>query len=319
VRAILSILRAALFGWATALPRMIRAVCQRVRSLLTSDRGHVRPAAQTTCVPIQDPAFVTPDPLIYSQRFLAAHGLNYSWNNPDIRLFLDGAPVDSHQLRPDTRYNVVVRVWNNSLDCPVVAMPVRLSYLSFGVGTVSHPIGTGQVDVGVKGGPGYPAFVTLPWRTPAEPAHYCLQALLGPVADLDYDNNLGQHNTNVVEARSPAVFSFLLRNDTQHARTYRFAIDTYQLGTPPPCDTAPTTRPDMPARHAQHQPLPQGWTARLTPDIPSLDPDATITVTATVNPPDGWTGSQVVNIHAFYRDIDVDHLAGGVTVTVTGS
>jgi hypothetical protein len=42
-----------------------------------------------------------------------------------------------------------------------------------------------------------------------------------------------------------------------------------------------------------------------------------VSVVVTVTPPAGFAGSQVVNVHAFYREFHDDRLAGGVTITVT--
>jgi len=318
-----AMLRVAIYGWELALLRLIeqiRRICQkRKREAGLSERD--LKAAKTRCVPIQDPAFVRPDPLIYSQKYLAAHGLAYSWNNPDFALFLhsDGKPVGAHELEADTAYDVVVRVWNASVDCPVVMMPVHLSYLSFGVGTVSHAVGTKHVDVGVKGGASNPAYATFPWTTPKEKGHYCLQALLDPVADVEFGNNLGQHNTDVVYSHSPASFSFELRNDTDREHQYFFVFDTYEVGQPEPCAERGDVRRDPAARHRQAPPLPAGWAVKVEPATPTLAPGASLPVLATITPPDPFKGAQVVNIHALFPDGLQNRLAGGVTITVTGS
>lgn len=317
-----AVLKTALVGWWSALTTFLRALCGWIRHLVTEDEQteRERKAAKSRCVPIRDPAYVRPAPLIYSQQFLAAHGLNYSWNNPDFGLFSNGQKVDAHELEPATTYDVVVRVWNASPDGPVVAMPVHLSYLSFGIGTVSHPIATEQVDVGVIGGVDNPAFVTMQWQTPATAGHYCLQALLDPVDDVDYTNNLGQHNTDVVAAHSPAISTFTLRNDARTERAYWFAYDAYEVGEPEPCVQRRAAQPDdrIPSRHRVAQPLPEGWDVTISPARPTLAPGAALTVTATVTPPDTFvTGSQPVNIHAYYREFYADELAGGVTITVT--
>src|SRR5260370_37118498 len=49
--------------------------------------------------------------------------------------------VSSSLLMPGTTYEVVAQIWNNSIDAPVVGMPVAFSFLEFGVGTTSVPIG----------------------------------------------------------------------------------------------------------------------------------------------------------------------------------
>jgi hypothetical protein len=120
-----------------------------------------------------------PDPMIYSQQYLMSKGLAVTWDNPDIHLELGGVPVDSHDLKPNTTYDVIARIWNNSLDAVVVNMPVEFSYLSFGIGTTKTHIETTAVDVGVKGAPGCPAFARVPWTTPTWPLLSVSRVYLG--------------------------------------------------------------------------------------------------------------------------------------------
>jgi hypothetical protein len=162
--------------------------------------------------------------------------------------------------------------------------------------------------------------VTMSWTTPPEAGHYCLQALLDPVADVEFGNNLGQHNTDVVASHSPATFSFALRNDTRLERAYEFVVDTYDVGKPKPCRDRPGSDLDQDpaARHRGDHPLPAGWTVVFVPPNPTLAPGAAVSVVATVTPPPAFVGFQVINVHAFYREFHEDRLAGGVTITVTG-
>lgn len=224
--------------------------------------GRVDKAAQTRCVPIDDPAMRTPDPLVYSQYDLMAHNLPVTWDNPDFGIFLGGVKVDSHDLIKDTEYAVVVRVWNASLGCPVAMMPVHLSYLDFGIGTINVPVATRHVDVGVIGAADNPAYVAFAWRTPNVDGHYCLQALLEPASDVNWGNNLGQHNTDVVQAHSPAVFAFTLRNDTTREHGYFFGVDAYAL-TPRHCEDG---RDIFVGEDRPQVPLPPGWTVDLDPE-----------------------------------------------------
>jgi hypothetical protein len=250
---------------------LVAACCRRKK------RGKVSPPNR--CVPINDPAFVRPDPLIYDQYYLTSLGLAVTWDNPDIHLYLNGTPVDSSQLLAATTYEVVAQVWNNSTDAPVVNMPVAFSYLDFGVGTISVPIGTTQIDLGVKGGPNCPASATMSWTTPGTPGHYCLQVRLQPVDDTNSLNNLGQENTDVGTAHSPAVFTFTLRNDTENPRIYRFEADAYTPGTPDPCSAGGNSAKDRRARLNRHrrgaQPVPAGWhvdRAHPSPSLPHRSP-----------------------------------------------
>jgi hypothetical protein len=311
----LFILKTLLYGWAVALrdlSRIVHEVC--ARWFRRKRRGKI--PTPNRCVPINNPAFVRPDPLIYDQYYLTSLGLAVTWDNPDIQLYLNGAPVDSNQLLPGTTYEVMAQIWNNSTDAPVVGLPVAFSFLEFGVGTVSVPIGSTHIDLGVKGGPNCPAYATMLWTTPTTPGHYCIQVQLQPADDTNTQNNLGQENTNVGAAHSPAVFTFTLRNATDQPKSYTFAVDAYTPGTPDPCNDVSNTEEARRARLARHrrgsQPVPAGWQIKIDPDAPSLAPvDATL-ITVTATPPGGFTGNQALNVNAFHES----GLAGGVTLTV---
>lgn len=321
--AIWSVVRAVLFGWIIAFVALVRRLLDLIRRNRADDRDeHERNAAKTRCVPVEDPAFVRPDPLIYSQKFLMEQGFNVTWQNPDVVLSRDGGFVDSHALEPDTTYDVVARIWNASVDGPVIDMPVHLSFLSFGAGTQQHLVGTKKVDVGVKGGANEPAFVGFEWTTPHEIGHYCLQVLLDPVDDAQFGNNLGQHNTNVVDTQSPGVFSFELGNDTAQPHVYHFAFDTYVMPGSRPCPDERQSdkgfERDNPIDrvHRDPHPLPAGWSVDITPDHPSIAPGGHQQILVTVTPPERFEGTQVINVHALYHEYHADRVAGGVTVTI---
>jgi len=299
-----------LYGWIIAL----RDICKLLGKVICRKGGRKQPSPHR-CAPINDPAFVRPDPMIYDQYYLTNLGLAVTWDNPDIQLYLNGAPVSSDLLLPGTTYEVVAQVWNNSTDAPVVGLPVAFSFLEFGVGTISVPIGSTSIDLGVKGGANCPSYATMPWTTPTTPGHYCLQVQLEPADDSNPLNNLGQENTNVGTAHSPAVFTFTLRNATGKRQTYRFEWDAYVLGTPVPCGPSSSTA-DREARLARHrrgaQPLPPGWNVTTDPPTPILDPGDSLIGTVTVAPPPGFTGNQVINVNGFHSG----GMAGGITLTV---
>lgn len=325
MRALFRILRNLLLGWFPALIALCRGLiallCNRPRRRSTSNRDQAGNAGP--CAPLNSPVLVHPDPLIYDQYYLARLGLAVTWDNPDIQLFHQGTPVSSSELTPATEYQVVARIWNGATDAPVAALPVEFSYLSFGVGAASHPIGWTTVDLGVKGGPNHPAFAVHSWTTPATPGHYCIQALLHPFDDANWDNNLGQENTQVGYAHSPANFTFTLRNDGTVRRSYTFDVDAYHLTPPAPCPppahnqrrrkvASPGTIP-VPSAHKKGQDaLPDNWRVSLDPAQPDLDVGEEITVHVTVDPPPDFTGEQKVNINAFSQGV----LAGGVTLVV---
>ena len=311
-RSILTISRTILYGWIVALIRLLRALLAR-KPDGRSERE--RRAARTHCVPIEEPAFVRPDPLLYSQQHLMALGLSVTWDNPDIVLSKNGTPVPSHQLEPGTTYDVQARIWNDSFDAPAINVAVHLSYLDFGIGTTPIPVGTTTIDVGVKGGPNHPAFATVPWRTPDRPGHYCLQVLLDPIDDRDTTNNLGQENTDVGVAHSPVMFRFTLRNDTRRPHRYRFETDAYELGRRPSCDDEKSRRERLERHRRGHHPLPAGFHVEIEPATPSLPPGEEVPIDVTITPPFGFVGTQRVNVDAF----DEQGPAGGVTLTVVGA
>lgn len=309
------ILKTILYGWVGAAKEFLAIICKLYRRW-RSRKNKGRVIATTNCVPIYDPAFVKPDPLIYDQYYLTSLGLAVTWDNPDIQLYLNGVPVSSSLLAPGTTYEVVAQIWNNSTVAPAVAMPVNFSFLEFGISTVSVPIGSTQVNLGVKGGPGCPAYATMPWSTPTTPGHYCIQVQLAPYADVNFGNNLGQENTNVGTAASPAVFTFPLRNDTRKTQTYDFEVDAYVPLGPGPCGAGSNdvkARADRLARNRRGLfPVPPGWQIVITPNTPTLLPNESVPLIVSASPPPGFIGSQVLNVHAFRGG----QIAGGVTLTI---
>lgn len=304
------IARTILYAWFPALLRMLRALCRRLGDK-RSERD--KRAARSHCVPIDDPAFLRPDPLIYSQARLMQLGLAVTWDNPDIQLFREGVPVSSHELLADTEYEVRARCWNDSFDAPAVDCSVHFSYLDFGIGTVSKPIGSTTVDIGVKGSTTQPAFASIKWRTPRQPGHYCLQALLDPLDDRDTGNNLGQENTDVKVAQSPVPFDFTLRNDGRKERRFHFEVTAYELRRQPCRGTDAKNR--LAAHRREDHRIPAGWAVTITPPTASLSPGQSIQVDVVITPPDGFVGEQAFNIDAFDQ---AGAAAGGVTLKVVG-
>jgi hypothetical protein len=331
------VLRTLLFGWIVGLWRVLREMWQRCRRACAKKRlpGRRGKASPKPCVPISDPAMKRPDPLIYDQYYLMALGFAVTWDNPDIWLELGGVVVPSDQLLPDTTYDVVARIWNGSTEAPVVGLPVNFSFLSFGAGVHSHPVLPGPdlvtVNLGVKGGPGSPAFARTKWKTPPTAGHFCLQVAFTWIDDANPNNNLGQENTQVGASHSPVTFQFQLRNPLRTPQEFRFESDSYALPPVPDCgdkgntgrspgsiaaQRGPWTPVKVPPQHdRRNYPLPPGWSIAFAPDNPRLDAEQEITVVATVNPPAGFKGRQPVNVHAFSGAM----LAGGVTFYVEGS
>jgi hypothetical protein len=267
-----------------------------------------------------------PDPLIYSQTFLAEQGLAVTWNNPDIHLELDGKEVPSHELQPETVYEVVARIWNGSNEAPAIGLPVRFSYLDFGIGTVSHAIGEKKLDLPVKGAPGLPAVARMDWKTP-KAGHYCLQVQLVWADDANAANNLGQENTDVKALNSPrSAFLVPVRNNTTRRQSFTMHADAYQmparLACPPQRDRRPTDEEkerlrQQALRHhrADSHSIPVGWEVTVAPRELLLEADEQQDVTVEVTAPDGFRGRQSFNLNAFAGS----RLTGGVTLTVEGT
>jgi hypothetical protein len=281
------------------------------------------PPTLASCVPINHPNFKRPDPLIYDQYYLMGLGLAVSWQNPDIKILQGGVPVaSSYDLQPGTKYTIRARIWNASTDAVCGGMPVFFSYLSFGVGTQSNPIGQTSVNLGAKGSASCPVYAEMEWTTPSAPGHYCIQVSFDWPDDLNPFNNLGQENTQVVPAHSPGVFTFALRNVGGEPRDFRFAPDTFAIEPPPPCsdprrngkvalDRGVSTLARL-RNSRTANPLPADWQVTFTPAAPSLSPGEQIDIQVTVTPPNSFHGQQPINIHTFSGP----DLIGGVTISL---
>ena len=296
--------------WLVALVKQLIRLCRAANR----DRGR----AHEGNVPAW--AYRQPDPLIYSQQYLQSLGLAVTWHNPDIHLELPGAPgveVDSNALLPDTDYVVVARIWNGATTAPAPALPVKVSYLEFGIGTTHHDVGVKKVDLPAKGAVGCPATARVGWHTPPAPGHYCLQVELLWDDDAQPGNNLGQHNTDVKALNSPhAAFTFPVRNDRPERRLITIELDGYTLPELDPCGEDGHERGGRLARHQRWAwPLPDGWRVIADPSELALAAGDSADVTVDVTAPDGFVGRQAINVHA----LSGSDLLGGVTLYVDGS
>jgi hypothetical protein len=259
------------------------------------------------------PALKKPDPFIYSQQYLMSLGYPVTWDNPDIYLFDGNLLVNPHNLKASTPYTVVARIWNNSTDIPVIGLTVNFSYLSFGMGTQSNQIGTSTTDVSVKGLPGCPAFAYISWITPPQLGHYCLQVLLEPPDDSNWQNNLGQRNIDVAQPHSPATFSFSVGNHIgPRPRIVHFTVDTYSIPPLPRCEERGTSSGHTRPVSKVAPPIPDGWTVVITPKELELAPGEEKPVHTEITPPPGFSGSMSFNVTGH----DNVGLVGGVTLRV---
>ena len=340
INRLLAALYGMVIGWFVGL---IKLICDYRKQSL--HRGKLRDEGHryTRCQVIPPDVYKRPDPLIYCQSYLMSLGLAVTWDNPDIQLYELGSggsltPASSNDLKEDTDYEAWATIYNASNEAAAIGMPVDFSYLSFGIGTVSTAIGTTSVDLPVRGAPGHPATAKMLWHTPKAKGHYCLQVRLIWADDANPNNNLGQENTNVGTAHSPALFEFPVRNDNIVAEAIRLLVDAYVL--PRPLDCNEITKEQFPLRQrawetlnqdqrkdaiaqwcgrlarrhaAENFPVPKGWDVTLEPREFELPGGETRMVRASITPPDGFTGTQAININAVNAN---GQPLGGVTLYV---
>lgn len=313
LRVLWAILRLGLLGLGTLL--VVWLIGQLCPGLRRPEPRPRRPSGRSDCQPVSPTIYHRPDPLIYDQYYLMAQGIAVTWDNPDIVISLNGNPVNAHDLKPATTYDVTARVWNASTDAPVAQLPVQLSYLSFGIGTQSHPIGLTYIDLGVKGSLACPSYAQFAWTTPTTPAHYCLQAEFAWSDDANPANNLGQTNTDVQPLHSPAEFTFPIANHGRSRQVLTLRHDAYALPALDPCGRTPDentglSRRKIASQLASQQALPHGWSVDVQPSSLTLNPGQERMVRVVVTAPNGFVGAQPINVNAFAND----RLVGGVTL-----
>ncbi|MEU2390550.1 hypothetical protein [Streptomyces sp. NPDC007369] len=177
-----------------------------------------------------------PDPCLYSQSYLAAQGIAITWDNPDIRITTtEGVPISSTGLAPDTDYIVEGTIHNASFD-PAIGVRVRSYFRSWGIDFADRqPTELDQngeaaeriVHIGAWG----QIISTFKWHTPSQAGHYCVTVECYHPADREPANNVGQENTDVVEARpgSSARIAVPFFNRRARERDFRIDVDEYEI------------------------------------------------------------------------------------------
>jgi hypothetical protein len=340
IRALLHALYSLAIGWLVGFIKLLEDLHRRhERQEELRRQGH----RYKRCQVIPPDVYKRPDPLIYSQQYLMSQGLAVTWDNPDIQLYDVAAgfvPVSSHELKKNTEYEIRATIYNGSTDAPAIGMPVEFSYLSFGIATTSTFIGATTVDLPVRGAPGHPATAAMRWVTPGTVGHYCIQVKLIWVDDANPANNLGQENTDVGAAHSPAVFEFPVGNPSRASEHLRLVPDAYKLPEPLDCDEVERQKKqkdkgrgkngrngkngngtqddwcrELQRRHEQDRwGIDPGWDVQIVPSDLVLAPGADQNVTVTIEPPAGFSGTEAINVNAVD---DQDRLVGGVTLYVT--
>ena len=320
-------------GLISLLPGLITKLSSFLKGLLKAiKRKFRRPDRGGCCLNIPPGLHTRPDPMIYDQYWLMSQGLAVTWDNPDIQLYdMSSNPVQPWELNPDQDYQVIVRIWNNAYTAPAPGLPVYLSFLSFGVGVTSTPIGSTSTNLGVKGSAACPAFANFLWHTPSTPGHYCLQALLVWPDDANPFNNLGQKNTQVGTAASPAQISFPVQNAANVRRHFELQADMYAIPPllscsqwPPPARTGgrlaeSRARWDAALRTQSYGnfPVTAAWNVTITPTTFDLDPNQSVLIDLSIEPSSGgFHGTQAFNIHAFASPSGTLKLVGGITFYV---
>lgn len=330
-----------LLAWLRELVELVRdltGIARRRKDLEDHRRGRDPRCLPKRCGGISPDVYHRPDPLIYSQRYLREQGLAVTWNNPDIQLYREGVAIPSSLLEAGTEYEIRAQIWNNSTSAPAVGLNVEFFFHDFGIGVAPIAIGSETVTLPIKGAPGHPAFAQTRWTTPRTPGHYCLKVKLNWADDANPRNNLGQENTHVGTASSPAIFRFPVRNDGAVRRLLRLAADAYVPPEPIDCRERPGRKrsdrehPELalpkafiPAseqaadwtlarlRHGPDaHPVPQGWSVDVNPSALELNAGETRDVDVSVTPPEGFLGRQAINVNAMHGT----DLVGGVTLFV---
>jgi hypothetical protein len=330
-----------LFRWLTDLLGLIGARSRergRGKQLRDGRRGR-NLSCSPRCSTIGPDVYRRADPLIYSQQYLMEQGLAVTWDNPDIQIFKAGVPVSSSSLEPDTDYEIVATIYNNSTDAPAVGMPVDFTVRDFGVGTQYVLLGTTTIDLPVKGAPGHPARASMPWHTPPVGGHNCLRVFLRWDDDANPKNNLGQENTSVAAATSPAVFRFPVRNEDTIPKRLHLAVDAYGIPARKDCRDK-DRRKQEPRENARYErrtvfippseanadwneararhdpaafPVPPDWSVSIQPEALDLSAGEQREVVVSIEPPDSFQGEKSFNVNALHGEA----LVGGVTLTVT--
>jgi len=177
-----------------------------------------------------------PDPCLYSQYYRLSQGLSVTWNNPDIWITTPGGEVvDSRALQADTDYVVHARIHNASFDASL-ATQVRCFYRPWSFNSPdtipieTNPDGTEKIAL-LHIGAWSNEIAQFNWHTPATAAHYCIRVACYQPDDKNPNNNLGQENTNVIEAEPGESVSAVasLYNNADETRNFRIFTDGFAV------------------------------------------------------------------------------------------
>lgn len=162
------------------------------------------------CVVVPGHIIRKPDPCIYSQFLLMQLNQPVTWDNPDVRILLNGVEQNTYDLTVATEYDVEITVHNSSRDKPANGTTVDVRWIEFGAGAqIKQPIAVLPTNVPLWPGT---AIVNTKWTTPDTPGHYCIEVELSHPNDGNPANNRGWNNTQVHAAGSPVNRSIRVFN-----------------------------------------------------------------------------------------------------------
>ena len=267
-----SLLRALLYGWIVSLYELLQVLVQVCKRWHRHEKD---PDKQGTCFPVDHPAFVRPEPLLYSQRALMAQGLAVTWDNPDIVLFLGGAPVSSsnctrHDVqREDPRLEQLVGGAGDPHAGPPFVPRLRSRQRA------DYDRHT-TIDVGVKGSSiSRRSCRSRGRRLRRRATTACERCSTRPTTSTTRTTSARRTQTSRWPPRPQ--FTFTLPNDTQRVRPYRFETDTNVI---PPRPRATTIERDPATRTAPtcRAPGAAGLQMAIHPATPSLAPGETVVI-----------------------------------------
>jgi len=216
-----------IIGWLISFVRFIIALCNRCREKCRKKRRH---KWEKPCHTYPSDLWIRPDVYIYSQSWLRSQGMSVTWNNPDIELRFGNNPVDSYHLDPDKEYTVIANIHNRSISSPAIGVKVDFYVRSFGINAATTHIGQTSVDISVVGGSLNPAPATIKWKTPTQAGHYCMVVRLNPPDDVNWADNEGQENMNVIDVTpGDPDFEIPVWNDKEEDIKIKLELDSYKI------------------------------------------------------------------------------------------
>ena len=156
------------------------------------------------CVVVPGHLIRKPDPCIYDQFLLMQLNQPVTWDNPDVRIFLNGVEQYTYNLTADTEYDVEVTVHNSSRDKPADRHHGRRPLDRVRRRRPDPPSDRRVRARTCRSGPALRS--SRPSGAPrTTPGHYCIEVELSHPDDGNPANNRGWNNTQVYAAIPPVT------------------------------------------------------------------------------------------------------------------